>query len=126
MTNMENPTSDLVKELREALYYPFLCRRAADHIEALEAQLAKWERKAALKEMQDIVEDLEAHRIEALEEQNKRLSKIIAALMPHLVEHYFICGEGGEKDDNGLPDAISICPAYGADWTATYKRVKHD
>jgi hypothetical protein len=67
-----------------------------------------------------------ADRIEALEEQNKRLSKIIAALMPHLVEHYFICGEGGEKDDNGLPDAISICPAYGADWTATYKRVKYD
>jgi hypothetical protein len=64
--------------------------------------------------------------IEALEEQNKRLSKIIAALMPHLVEHYFICGEGGEKDDNGLPDAISICPAYGADWTVTYKRVKHE
>jgi hypothetical protein len=35
---------------------------------------------------------------------------------------YFICGEGGEKDDMGLPDFISVCPAYGLDGMAMYKK----
>jgi len=32
---------------------------------------------------------------------------------------YFICGESGEKDSNGLPDRIHVCPAYGADFRCT-------
>ena len=32
---------------------------------------------------------------------------------------YFICGEGGDKDANGLPETIHICPAVGADLRAT-------
>ena len=35
---------------------------------------------------------------------------------------YFICGEGGEKDKNGLPDRIYICPTYGADWFQVYEK----
>jgi len=35
---------------------------------------------------------------------------------------YFICGEGGEKDKNNLPDKIFICPAYGVDWFEIYER----
>jgi hypothetical protein len=35
---------------------------------------------------------------------------------------YFICGEGGEKDKNGLPDSIYICPAYGVDWFQVYEK----
>jgi hypothetical protein len=35
---------------------------------------------------------------------------------------YFICGEIGEKDEAGLPNYIIVCPAYGADWTMTYKK----
>ena len=35
---------------------------------------------------------------------------------------YFICGESGEKDDNGLPKQIHICPAYGVDWFMRYER----
>ena len=35
---------------------------------------------------------------------------------------YFICGEGGEKDDNNLPERIHICPAYGVDWFQIYER----
>jgi hypothetical protein len=63
MTNMENPTSDLVKELREAVYYPFLCRRAADHIEALEEKLDR--AKAAMVEccleIDDYVQEVYRH-----------------------------------------------------------------
>jgi len=38
---------------------------------------------------------------------------------------YFICGEAGDKDQNGLPDTIHVCPAYGADVSTTvaYKKV---
>ena len=35
---------------------------------------------------------------------------------------YFICGEGGAKDDNNLPERIHICPAYGCDWFQVYER----
>ena len=35
---------------------------------------------------------------------------------------YFICGEGGEKDKNNLPDKIYVCPAYGVDWFQIYER----
>jgi hypothetical protein len=35
---------------------------------------------------------------------------------------FFICGEAGEKDEMGLPEAIYVCPAYGADGFAVYKK----
>jgi hypothetical protein len=35
---------------------------------------------------------------------------------------YFICGEGGTKDDNNLPERIHICPAFGCDWFQVYER----
>jgi hypothetical protein len=35
---------------------------------------------------------------------------------------YFICGEGGEKDQNNLPKRIHVCPAYGVDWIQIYER----
>ena len=35
---------------------------------------------------------------------------------------YFICGELGEKDSNGLPNKIMICPAYGVDWFQIYEK----
>jgi len=39
---------------------------------------------------------------------------------------YFICGETGEKDQNGLPEKIMVCPAFGADYRCTimYEKVK--
>ena len=37
---------------------------------------------------------------------------------------YFICGESGEKDKNGLPDRIFICPSYGVDWFQVYEKTK--
>ena len=37
---------------------------------------------------------------------------------------YFICGEGGKKDHNNLPELIYICPAYGVDWFQIYKKTE--
>lgn len=41
-----------------------------------------------------------------------------------LADVYFICGEGGEKDEMGLPEFISVCPAFGLDGFAMYKKHK--
>ena len=37
---------------------------------------------------------------------------------------YFICGEGGEKDEMGLPEMILVCPSLGLDGMAMYKKHK--
>lgn len=44
------------------------------------------------------------------------------SLAEKLGDIYFICGEGGQKDNNNLPDRIHICPAYGVDWFQIYER----
>lgn len=43
-------------------------------------------------------------------------------LAEKLGDIYFICGEGGEKDKNNLPERIYICPAYGVDWFQVYEK----
>ena len=35
---------------------------------------------------------------------------------------YFICGELGSKDDNGMPEKLTVCPAYGCDFFYIYER----
>ena len=65
--------------------------------------------------------------LEAYEGELRELRKIKAAikhtvLAEKLGDIYFICGEGGSKNDNGLPQQIYICPAYGVDWFQVYER----
>jgi hypothetical protein len=36
----------------------------------------------------------------------------------------FICGVGGEKDKFGLPEYLFVCPIYGLDGSAMYKKFK--
>lgn len=36
-------------------------------------------------------------------------------------DEMFICGIGA-RDDHPLPQIISVCPAYGADWSQLYVR----
>lgn len=45
-------------------------------------------------------------------------------LVEKLGDIYFICGEGGEKDLNNLPEKIHICPAYGCDWFQVYQKTE--
>jgi len=58
----------------------------------------------------------------SLEEENKRLKDIIHSIFPEKSGSYFICGEGGNKDNLGLPERIMICPTYGSDYMAVYTR----
>ena len=54
----------------------------------------------------------------------EKLKKIWVHSVPEQSGLYFICGEGGEKDEMGLPEMISVCPAYGLDGMAMYKKHK--
>jgi hypothetical protein len=66
-----------------------------------------------------------ANRIEYLSKKLKLLEKTDMYLKtnyPDKTGYYFICGEGGTKDDNGLPERLYVCPAYGADWMMVYTR----
>lgn len=66
-----------------------------------------------------------ADRIEALTAKLKLLEKVemyLETSYPDKSGSYFICGEGGVKDGNGLPERLHICPAYGVDWMMLYTR----
>jgi hypothetical protein len=66
-----------------------------------------------------------ADRIEELTAKVKLFEKIemyLKTSYPEKSGSYFICGEGGVKDDNDLPERLYICPAYGADWMMMYTR----
>ena len=57
--------------------------------------------------------------------QYQLLRKIFLHMNPEKFEGvYFICGEMGDKDELGIPEYITVCPAYGVDarLTKTYKR----
>jgi hypothetical protein len=65
--------------------------------------------------------------LEAYEGELRRLRKIESIVKHNVLAErygdiYFICGEGGQKDKNNLPERIHICPAYGVDWFQIYER----
>jgi hypothetical protein len=58
-----------------------------------------------------------------LREKCDRQAMILRRLTPeNFPNTYFICGEAGERDINGLPEKILVVPAYGVDWNMTYQR----
>lgn len=65
-----------------------------------------------------------------LVEEIARLQKLVEIagvifrhnLTPDKGYNYFICGEGGSKDENGLPEKLFLSPAYGVDWFQVYER----
>lgn len=66
-----------------------------------------------------------ANEIERLKEKCDKQAKVIQAAFPMKSGHYFVCGEGGEKDKNGLPETILVCPRYGVSWFASYEKTEH-
>jgi hypothetical protein len=67
--------------------------------------------------------------LEAYEGELKELRKLKSiirheVLAERLGDRYFICGEGGAKDNNKLPDRIYICPAYGVDFFVVYEKTE--
>jgi hypothetical protein len=61
--------------------------------------------------------------LDRLSERCNRQAMILRRLTPeNFPNTYFICGEVGTKDINGLPEKILVVPAYGVDWNMTYQR----
>lgn len=50
-------------------------------------------------------------------------ASILRRLMPDkFLDTYFIYGELGSKDQNGMPEKIMVVPAYGVDFSYIYTR----
>ena len=65
--------------------------------------------------------DEAANEIERLREKCTKQAMILRRLNPeNFSDTYFICGEMGEKDQNGMPAKIMIAPAYGVDFAYEY------
>jgi hypothetical protein len=54
----------------------------------------------------------------------EKLKKVWFHTQPDKSGSFFICGDGGEKDDYGLPDIILVCPRMGDNTTAIYRKEK--
>jgi hypothetical protein len=92
-----NEIQDLIKRLRDNTVLSF-----DETVEML---------NQAAKELED--------QLLLIEKQQKIIRRIY---VDHFPDTYFVCGELGVKDSNGLPDKIEICPAYGVGWTQLYQK----
>jgi len=61
--------------------------------------------------------------IQSIIDENNRLKEELRRL--YGVERPFICGNAGPVDEaDNMPTHILVCPAYGADGFALYKKIK--
>jgi hypothetical protein len=60
--------------------------------------------------------------IQRLKDKCDKQANILAKLFPEKSGHYFICEDSNDKDSLGLPEYIHICPSYGLDGFAIYKK----
>lgn len=75
--------------------------------------------------VKDLADDLikSESEISRLKEKCDKQAMILRRLFPDKSPNtWFACGELGPKDQNGLPQKIEICPAYGVDWTVVYEK----
>jgi hypothetical protein len=54
----------------------------------------------------------------------RRVAVAMQTSSPETSGALFICGIGGEKDDLGLPERLSVCPTYGMQGSATYTKTR--
>lgn len=70
-----------------------------------------------------LVNHVAADELDRLKEKCDKQAMILRRLNPEkFPDTYFIYGDGGTKDDNGMPERIYIIPAYGCDWSQVYER----
>jgi hypothetical protein len=60
--------------------------------------------------------------LETLRTENARLVEELKRL--YGVDRPFICGTAGKVDSDGMNEFILVCPMYGADGFALYKKHK--
>ena len=57
-----------------------------------------------------------------LRKKVEKYETILRHAMAEKTGVFFICGVSGEKDSMGLPEKIMVCPTYGLDGFASYKK----
>ena len=57
-----------------------------------------------------------------LQDRVEKLQTILRHVFPEKTNALFITGHCGERDENGLPQKLIICPAYGSDVMVLYAR----
>lgn len=63
-----------------------------------------------------------ADEIERLRDKCDKQATILRRINPeNFPGIYFICGEVGEKDQNGMPKKILVVPSYGVDFCYEYE-----
>jgi len=73
--------------------------------------------------MSDMTHDEMKREIERLQDRCNTQAMILRRLMPDKFPNtYFIHGELGEKDQNGMPEKIMVVPAHGVDFSYIYTR----
>ena len=119
-------TDDLVKRLREgpcldSIDTYEMTQEAADEIERL-----KEEQKRLARGSVEYFNKLYARHKEEIERLKTKCDMQAMILRRLTPENYpdtlFIHGTLGEKDDNGMPEKLSVVPAYGVDFSYIYKR----
>jgi hypothetical protein len=60
--------------------------------------------------------------LKELQEEHAFMKETLAKL--YGMDRSFICGSGSEVGQDGLPDLIMVCPAFGADGFAIYKKYR--
>lgn len=60
--------------------------------------------------------------IDNLTTQNEKFREELARL--YGVDRPFICGTAGKPGEDNMPEFVLVCPMYGADGFALYKKFK--
>jgi len=69
--------------------------------------------------------DFHVAEIERLKEICNNQAMILRRLTPDkFPDTYFIHSGLGEKDKNGMPEKLLVCPAYGLDFSYVYERTE--
>lgn len=71
-------------------------------------------------ELQEVIDYID--KLERGLETYARLKVAMLSTKPEKTNFWFPCGESGSKNEQGLPQYIDICPAFGADTWTRYSR----
>lgn len=61
--------------------------------------------------------------LDRLQQRNEQLENIFSHIFPVMTGDVFITGVSDETDEQGFPDKMHVCIAYGADVLKIYRRI---
>jgi len=71
-----------------------------------------------------IIEQNKTDNVIAVAKVLRRVAVTMQTQTPETSGALFLCGIGGDRDSYGLPEYIEICPTYGLQGVAMYKKFR--